>query len=139
MRAFLSRLRPYAPLFLRLMIGVIAISFSMGKVMHGMGAFIGQVSAPVDKLGWGLPVWVAKAVAWGSLVSGFLLILGFASRFAALALGVITALILWKTKLHAGFSGGIDFSLLILCGCVSLMLSGAGRPSIDAKLMKDVG
>ena len=128
MRAFLERLRPYAPLALRLVLAAMAITFSMSKVFRGMGDFTRSVSA------WGLkPVW-AQVLAWGSLVSGFLMVLGFATRLAALVLAAVTGVVLWKTKLHSGWAGGIDFPALTLAACLSVALSGAGRPSVDARL-----
>ncbi len=78
MRAFLDRLHPYAPLALRLVLAAMAILFAMNKVFHGMGDFTKTVT------GWGLkPVW-AQILAWAALSSGFLLVLGFATRLAAL-------------------------------------------------------
>ena len=129
MRAFLDRLRPYAPLTLRLMLGALAILFSMKKVMHGMPEFQKDVVT-----GWGQKPWVAPAVAWGSIVCGFLVLIGFATRLGALGLATITGLLIWKTKLHAGFAGGLDFPLLELAAAISVLLSGAGRPSVDDKL-----
>jgi putative oxidoreductase len=128
MRAFLDRLRPFAPLTLRLMLAALAISFAMGKVLHGIGDFTKQVTS------WGLKPWWAQALAWGALSSGFLMILGFATRLAAIALAVVTGIIIWKTRLHSGWSGGLDFSLLTLAACLSVALSGAGRPSVDSKI-----
>ena len=130
MRAFLDRLRPFAPLGLRVMLGVMAISFSMGKVFHGMTAFRAEV------LAWGFKAqWAAPALAWSSLACGFLLLLGFATRLAALVLIGVTAIVVVKTKLHAGFSGGLDFPLLTVAACLSLALGGAGRPSVDARII----
>ena len=129
MRAFLDRLRPYAPLALRVMLGVMAISFSMGKVFHGMSGFRADVAA------WGMKPWVAPAVAWGSLAGGFLLILGLGTRLAALVLIAVTTLLIVKTKLHAGFSGGLDFPILTIAALLSLVLGGPGRPSLDAKIL----
>lgn len=126
MRAFLDRMRPYAPLVLRLVVGVLAIGFAMTRVFHGMGDYQKQV------LAWGLPPWVAPATAWGALVSGFLLVLGLATRLAGLVFLTVTVLIAVKTGVHT-FFGGADFPLLTVAACASLVLSGAGRPSLDAR------
>ena len=128
MRAFLERLRPFAPLALRLVLAAMAITFSMSKVFRGMGDFTKQVTA------WGLPPVWAQVLAWGSLASGFLMVLGFMTRLGAFALGAVTVIILWKTKLHSPWAGGLDFPALTLAACLSLLLSGAGRPSLDARL-----
>src|SRR5437016_367892 len=138
MRAFLDRLRPYAPLSLRLVLGALAISFALGKLAYhrpidrrlafGLVDFYKEVTA------WGLRPWLAPLLAWGSLAGGVMLILGFLARFGALACAAVTVLVIVKTKLHAGFAGGLDFPLLTLAGCLSVLLSGAGRPSVDARL-----
>ena len=128
MRDFLDRLRPYAPLSLRLLLAALAITFSMSKVFHGMGDFTKQV------VSWGLkPQW-AQVLAWGALTSGFLLILGFMTRLAALVLAAVTVVVVIKTKLHSGWNGGLDFPLLMIAACLSVALSGAGRPSVDARI-----
>ena len=128
MRAFLESLRPYAPVAPRLVLAALAITFALGKVMHGMGDFTKQVT------GWGLPLWWAQALAWGSLVSGFLLVLGLLARLAALAFGVVVGIVVWKTRLHSGWVGGLDLPALEVAGCLSVLLSGAGRPSIDSRI-----
>ena len=128
LRAFLARLRPYAPLALRLMIGVLFLRYGVPK-LRGMGDLVKQVAD------WKLPHWVAPALAWGSVAGGGALILGLLTRLAALALAAASCLIIVKAKLHGPFDGGLDLPLLTLAGCVSLALSGAGRPSIDAKVM----
>ena len=127
MRAFLERLRPLAPLSLRLVLAGLAVTFAMGKVFHGMGDFTRQVT------GWGLKAWWAQALAWGSLVSGFFLVLGVFTRLAALVFGAVTVVLLWKTRLHAGWGGGLDLPVLTLAACLSVALSGAGRASIDER------
>jgi putative oxidoreductase len=127
MRAFLDRLRPFAPLSLRLVLAALAITFAVSKVFHGIGDFTRQVIA------WGLQPWWAQAFAWGSLVSGFLLIIGLLSRLAALAFGAVTIIVVWKTRLHSGWVGGLDFPALTVAGCLSVALSGSGRPSVDAR------
>lgn len=133
MRMFLERLRPFAPLSLRLMAGALFILFGAQKVLWGgLPAFQTQVGA------WTLPHWLtphhlALGLGWGALVGGGLVVVGLMTRFAALVLAAILTLLTVKLKLHAPLQGGLDLPLLQLAACISLMLSGAGRFSADRR------
>jgi putative oxidoreductase len=135
MRMFLERLRPFAPLPVRLVVGAIFILWGVHHVHAG------EVKALTETVaGWHLPQFlkphsVALGLGWGALVGGALVVVGLGARLAAFVLAVI--LVLWtvKTRLNAPlvFDGSLDFPLLQLAACVSLVLSGAGRFSLDRR------
>jgi putative oxidoreductase len=129
MRIFLERLRPFAPLSLRLVLGAIFIVYGAHKLPAGaMTAFRTQIAA------WHLPAWMAPAIGWGSTVGGALLVLGMLTRLAALALTAVVVIVSIKTKMHASYPD-LEFPLLQLAGCISIVLSGAGRFSVDRKVV----
>jgi len=128
MRAFLERLRPFAPIPLRAALAAVFCIYGGKLVLWDIGAFQTLVA------GWGLPRWAGTAGAWTTLVGGALLGVGFMTRLAALACAVITGAILFKTKLDTGWQGGLDLPVAALAGCLSLLCSGAGRLSIDRRL-----
>jgi uncharacterized membrane protein YphA (DoxX/SURF4 family) len=127
MRAFLARLRPFAPLTLRLAVAAIFIVYGSDTLLHRMSTFHQQVAT------WGLPRWAGHALAWSAFAGGVLVAIGFLTRLAALALTVAAAVFLVKTRLHSSFVGGLDLPLLELAACISLVLSGAGRFSFDRR------
>lgn len=130
MRALAERLRPFAPLTLRLALGAILAVYGGRLVFKEMGTFQAAVA------GWHLPRWFGYLAAWSALVGGALLAVGLLTRFAAFLCVVFTGFILVKTKLHAGWQGGLDLPLLVIGGLVSLFLSGAGRLSLDERVFK---
>ncbi len=128
MRAFLERLRPFAPFVLRLAVAALFCLYGGRLVFRDMATLQTAVA------GWSLPRWLGHAAAWTLLVGGALLALGLLTRLAALLVGACIVLLLVKTHLHGW--GGLEPPLLTLALaiCVSLLLSGAGRPSIDRRL-----
>ncbi|MSP60518.1 MAG: DoxX family protein [Myxococcales bacterium] len=128
MRAFLERLRPFSPLVLRLAVAAIFCVYGARVVFREMAQF--QVAVA----GWHLPRWFGFAAAWSALVGGGLCGIGFLTRPAALLCATFAGFMLWKTKLHAGWQGGLDLPVLAIAACVALLLSGAGRLSLDRRL-----
>ncbi len=127
MRAFFERLRPFAPLPLRLALAVLLCVYGYKLVTRDLASYQAQI------LAWHLPKWVAPAGAWSALVGGTLLGLGFLTRLAGFGCALFPAAILLRANLHSPIDGGIDRAVLILAGCIALFLSGAGRFSLDRK------
>src|SRR5690242_1379954 len=128
MRAYLERLVPYAPLTLRLALGAVLCVYGGRLVFKEMGTFQQAIA------GWHLPRWFGFLAAWSALVGGALIAVGFLTRVVVLFCLAFTTFILIKTKLHAGWQGGLDLPLVVMGGLVSLFCSGAGKPSLDHKL-----
>jgi uncharacterized membrane protein YphA (DoxX/SURF4 family) len=128
MRAFFERMRPFAPVPIRLLVAAMLFHYGIGKLVPAsMAAFKGTVT------GWGLPAWMALALGWGAAVSGALLAVGLLTRLAALVGAAALVLVFIKTHPHVSIN---DTHLLALQvgACLSLFLSGAGRFSVDRKL-----
>ena len=128
MRSFLERLRPWAPLMLRLTIATILVYYGFLKIARGMGDFVKYVTD------MHLPRWVAFATAWTEAVGGILIGLGFLTRFVAFACMLALVVVEFRGKLKLGFSGGMDLPVLCAAVLLSLVLSGAGRGSVDHRL-----
>jgi putative oxidoreductase len=74
------------------------------------------------------------AVAWGELLGGIAMALGFLTRFAALGIGVIMVGAIVTVTGAKGFSllkGGFEYNFAILVMCASLILLGGGTLSVD--------
>src|SRR5205807_6201521 len=92
----------------------------------------------------GLPRPVQMAVAYGELLCGLLLLVGFLTRLAALAAVAMAGLEcavygLWKNGFAlldaAGrYNGGFEYTLILLLLCLAVLPAGAGTFSLDGLL-----
>jgi putative oxidoreductase len=122
-----------AALVLRLTVGTIFIVQGWQKTFapagaKGSGASLREM---ISARGLPAPGSLAQAVAIVELVGGALILVGFATRFAAfpLAITLVVAIVLFKWK--EGFQGGWDWPLSVLAATLALMLTGAGSLSVD--------
>jgi putative oxidoreductase len=121
------------PLVLRVVVGIIFVVHGWMKVGMGVAGTAGFLAS----LGIPLASVFAVLLIIGEVAGGVALILGVATRFWA-AVGVIISLVaLFTVHLSKGFlisNGGYEFILLIGAVMVSLLVMGAGKYSVDAKL-----
>jgi putative oxidoreductase len=131
----LDRGRPAAPLVLRVVLGGLFI-------WHGIDKFDAGISMVEEMFTmWGVPApgLAAPLVAVVEIVGGIALVLGLATRVAAMLLSVVMigALIYVKQDLgiiSAGPMPGAELDLALLAGLVALVVLGPGRFSLDDRL-----
>lgn len=133
----LQRLRPLAPLFLRLGVGLVFVVHGWSKLSDGPDMFAGMLT----DLGVGVPLVFAWLVTLAELVGGTMLLLGLLTRLATLPLigTMIGAIALVKVDLGviapAGAPlPGAELDIALLVGLVALLLLGPGRISVDHAL-----
>jgi putative oxidoreductase len=131
-RAF-DRLRPAAPLVLRIALGGLFVYHGVDKFDTGMD-MVEQMFGS-----WGVPApgLAAPLTALVEIVAGVALIVGLGTRVAATLLGLVLvgALLYVKTDLGVISTDpmpGAELDLGLLAGLVALMAIGPGRLSIDA-------
>ena len=74
------------------------------------------------------------AVAWGELIGGIALALGFLTRLAALGIAAIMVGAIYTVHGQHGFSmqnQGYEYHFVLLIICASLMLLGGGVLAVD--------
>lgn len=125
-----------APLVLRLAMGLVFFMHGWQKLTV-MG--VPGVSGFLEGLGFPAPAFFAVVLIAVEIVGGLALIIGLYTHWAA-KLAAIVAIVAWVTvHLKGGFfmqNGGYEFIMLIFAAAVSLMFTGAGKYSLDAKMMK---
>lgn len=123
-------------LLLRIVLGVVFVAHGWQKVavdglaatrqaFGGMGIPLAEVAAPV--------------AAVTELAAGIALLVGFATRIAAVLLAVTAVVALVVVHLPNGFSsaeGGIEYVLVLAVASVAIAATGPGRLALDALVVR---
>jgi putative oxidoreductase len=116
------------PLLLRFGLAVIFIYHGLDLVRQdwGIGWAANKPDAP--------PEVVQALVAWGELVGGIAMALGFLTRLAAVGLAVIMIGAVATVHWPNGFDirkGGYEYNFAILVICAAVFLLGPGTLAVD--------
>src|SRR3989338_1395898 len=125
-----EKLKPFAPLFLRLGLGAIFLYHGYGKVF-GEGANLGSSWNPS-----GMSTLVQILVAWGVFLGGSGILLGFLTEIAASGIIVIMAgaIILVHGKNGFGMhNGGFEYNFALITMALALIATGPGQFKIGCK------
>lgn len=130
MKECCEKLKPFAGVFLRIGLGIIFVFHGYGKVF-GEGAGLGS--------SWnshGMPALIQVLVAWGELICGLAILVGFLTPVAAL--GIIVIMIGAIVLVHGknGFSmmnGGFEYNFALIMMSLALIGTGSGPFSMDSK------
>ena len=138
LQGLLSTQAGWSPLALRLPIGIIFVAHGAQKLFGAFGGYglegTGQFMASL-----GLQPGYLMALLAGSaeFFGGLALILGLLVRPAAAALAFAMVVAILSAHIGNGLfmaNKGYEFGLALLAASVSLLISGAGRLSVDAEL-----
>ena len=128
----------WAPLALRIPVGIIFVAHGAQKLFGALGGYglegTGQFMASL-----GLTPGYLMALLAGSaeFFGGLALLSGVLVRPAAAALAVAMLVAIFSVHADKGLfvdKNGYEFALALLAASVSLLMSGAGRLSVDATL-----
>lgn len=125
---FANRLQPLGLLVLRLALGTVMIAHGYQKVFGGMPGFMQMLSH------MGIPPWMGYLTAAAEFGGGILLVAGFLTRIAAIAIVIDMAVAISKVHLHHGLfskNNGFEFPMVCAAAAFSLIWSGAGPIAID--------
>jgi putative oxidoreductase len=119
-------LRLFVPLLLRL--GLAAIF-----IYHGGHLVLDEGHAWGTNWNPNLPPPVQALVAWGQLLGGIAMLLGFLTRPAAVGLAIIMVGAIATVHWPHGFSApqGWEYNFLIIIVCAALVLLGGGTVAVD--------
>ena len=133
LRALIDRLKWLGPLFARIVLGVVFIDSGWQKLHNLTG-----ITEYFQSLGIPLAQVQAPIVAGLEFSCGLLVLLGLATRFAALPLRGIMAVAIGTAKLGDLEAWTDLFALsefLYITLCVWLLTSGPGNVSLDQKIL----
>mgnify|MGYP002814068157 FL=1 len=114
---------------IRIVIGAIFIAHSLGKFEPDFVGFLGKM---------GLPPEMQIPIALAELIPGILLIIGSLTRISCSLLSIVILGAIFLAKGATSFSGrgGVEFEILILAVCLSMIVLGPGRISLSYILKK---
>jgi putative oxidoreductase len=125
-----------ALLVLRIAIGAIIIAHGAQKVFFygfaGTGGSFAEMGVPLASI-------AGPVVGLVELIGGVLIVLGLATRVAALAVAIDMLVATILVHLPYGIfiaDGGFELTLALLASSIAFVLAGAGRISIDALLTR---
>ncbi len=126
---YLDRLQPLALLILRLALGIIMVAHGYSKVFGGLHHHAEFVAS------LGMPAWLGYVSAFAEFLGGLLVIAGFLTRPAALAICIDMAVAIgkvhWKNGLTGANHGGYEFPLSLAAIAFALIFFGAGPVAVD--------
>ena len=124
---FLNRLQPLALLVLRLALGTIMIAHGWQMIADRMQGIIGVIHH------MGLPTFMAYLVVAAEFGGGILVVIGFLTRLAALAIFVDMLVAIFKVHLPNGLFAPKGFEFPMACAAIAfaLIFTGAGPIAID--------
>ncbi|MAG53079.1 MAG: DoxX family protein [Nanoarchaeota archaeon] len=128
----LSKYSEYAPLFLRLGVGVIFLVHGIGKLFSIGPLAVGVQNFSGFLAGMGVPaaLVVAWIVALVETLGGIAILIGFQTRCASLLVAINIGFALILVHLKNGFAngnGGFEFPLLLFLATLTLLFMGAGK------------
>lgn len=124
---YLDRLHPLALLVMRLSLGAVMVVHGYHKVFGGLHHHVELVSS------LGIPGWMAYLSSFAEFIGGLLVLAGFFTRIAALAICIDLSVAIWKIHFHNGLTGngGSELPLALAALAFGLIFFGAGPFAID--------
>ncbi len=124
---FLDKLQPLGFFVLRVVLGVIMVAHGYSKVFGGLHRHAELVAS------LGMPAWLGYVSAATEFFGGLLLIVGFLTRCAAIAICIDMVVAILKVHLHNGLlgQGGYQFPLALAAMAFAIIFTGAGTISLD--------
>ncbi|HRP65384.1 MAG TPA: DoxX family protein [Thauera sp.] len=141
-KRLLSTNAGWAALALRIPVGIIFAAHGAQKLFGWFGGYgLDGTGQWMASIGLAPGYLMALLAGSGEFFGGLALIVGLLVRPAAAVLAIAMLVAIFAVHIGNGLfmsNNGYEFGLALLAVAVSLMLSGAGRASIDAALSRSV-
>ncbi|MCC6416060.1 MAG: DoxX family protein [Opitutaceae bacterium] len=129
--------RNWALLAPRLTVGIVMAAHGAQKLFGWFGGYglEGTAGFFANQLGLTPGVFWAALAGGGEFFGGLLLIIGLATRFAALTVGITMAVAITTVHHGAFFApAGMEYPLTLLAASSAFLIAGGGALSLDARL-----
>ncbi|HEX9740950.1 MAG TPA: DoxX family protein [Ignavibacteriaceae bacterium] len=134
MTAFLNKSTEIGLLIIRITLGVLLSFHGFYKLLNGIGWMEGLLSKA------GLPFFIGYGVFIGEIIAPMLIIIGYRTRIAALAVVfnmLMAVLLVFRDRLFtlkdAGGGWIIELETLFFACALALFLTGGGKYAVSAK------
>lgn len=133
MQKFIKANPTLAPLVLRVPIGIIFMAQGAQKLSAWFGGYgLDGTAQGINSVGLAPGFFIALLAGSGEFLGGLLIFVGLAVRPAAAILAFTTLVTIITVYSNSGlFIANSGFGLSLVAASLSLMISGAGRLSID--------
>ncbi len=133
----------WSSFLLRITLGCVMFPHGAQKLLgwYGGGGFSGTMGFFTEQMG--MPALIAFLIIIGEFFGSVGLLVGFLTRFTAASLGIIMVGAMGLVHLPNGFfmnwfgqqaGEGYEYHLLVIGICLALMITGAGRWSVDGAI-----
>lgn len=130
----------FSQLALRVPVGIIFMAHGAQKLFGWFGGYgLEGVGGWMDSIGLSPGILMAFLAGSAEFFGGLFLVLGLLVRPSALVLSVTMLVAIFAVHFEHGLfmsNNGYEFGLALLAASVSLLISGAGRLSLDKILEK---
>ena len=143
MKALFQTDDAWSSLLLRITLGCVMFPHGAQKLLgwYGGNGFSGTMGFFTEQMG--MPAVIAFLIIIGESFGSVGLLVGFLTRFTAASLGIIMVGAIGLVHLPNGFfmnwfgqqaGEGYEYHLLVIGICLALMVTGAGRWSVDGAI-----
>lgn len=121
---------------LRVISGIVFLAHGYQKLfvwgIHGVAGTFGQMGIP-------LPITSAYLATFAEFFGGLALLVGFATRLAAIPVGFTMVVALLQVHLKGGFylPTGVEYVLVLLTANVAMLIGGGGAFALDNVMFKE--
>ena len=124
---YLDRLQPLALLVMRLALGVVMLAHGYQNTFRHLHDHVHMV------VSLGIPAWLGYVSSFTEFFGGLLIVAGFFTRPAAVAICIDLIVAIWKVHWHNGLTGdhGYEFPLALAALAFALIFFGGGPISMD--------
>jgi putative oxidoreductase len=142
MNTFLNKLlvsqASFAPLALRIPIGIIFMAHGAQKLFGWFGGYgLEATGGWMESIGLAPGYLMALLAGGAEFFGGLFILLGLLTRLSSVVLAFTMLVAIFSVHFANGLfmsNGGYEFGLALLAASVSLIISGAGKVSLDNKL-----
>lgn len=132
----------FAPLALRIPIGIIFFAHGAQKLFGWFGGYgLNGVAGWMESIGLAPGMLMAILAGSAEMFGGLFLILGLLVRPSAFVLAITMLVAIFAVHFENGLfmsNNGYEFGLALLAASTSLLISGAGKLSIDNVILKKI-